>query len=207
MDELHKEQKELLEKLKNSKDEKETEEIIESTLKYMDFLHHRMLTDPLTHLYNRRKFRMDIEKEIHRAEHEGYNTSLIFFDIDHLKELNDKKGHQYGDWVLVMVGKVLQSSLHDYDKVYRMGGDEFAIIIPDSSLGEAEAALKRLKEKIKSEINITISAGLANYKESTKSVKDLFKITDQALYKSKNEGRDRITVCYPEKKKSSAVIE
>ncbi len=164
---------------------------------YMKDIFSHVLIDHLTGLYNKRKFDLDIKKEVHRAEHEGHDVSLVIYDIDDFKKLQDnhEQKHSYGDYVLENVGKISKRLVHDFDNVYRIGGEEFSIILPNTKINDgATASMQRIMHKLKEELSITVSAGIANYKQNANGVDELFRFADQAMYESKMNGKNRITI-------------
>jgi len=165
-----------------------------------EMLAHR---DELTGLNNRRAFDELLEKEIARTRRVGRSTSLMMIDIDYFKRVNDSHGHQAGDAILRGFGDVLLRQSRINDHVCRYGGEEFSIILPETSAARALRSAKRLCGKVKrwpfdiggDEIGITISIGVATYPQHTDSQKGLVKAADTALYAAKRAGRDQ-AVCY-----------
>ena len=149
--------------------------------------------DPLTGVYNRRKFDRDIELVVAMSERTKRGSSLIIIDIDHFKEYNDVHGHQRGDKVLKEVTECLEKSLREYDKIhiYRYGGEEFVIIISDISIQDAAKIGDRLRENVKNLCEVTVSVGISHYKEVSDNIQNLLKNADEALYQAKHGGRDR----------------
>ena len=157
--------------------------------------------DSLTGLKNRRYF-----DELYRHEREVSARSdrpfcLLIFDIDHFKQFNDSHGHEAGDQALRMVGDVLRSCFRGSDTVCRYGGEEFAVLMPGASLEEARQRAEQLRVAIEAEQiehrgealgNITISAGIACWKENCPAFDDLFRVSDKALYEAKEAGRNRV---------------
>ena len=152
--------------------------------------------DPLTGVYNRRKFDRDIELVVAMSERTKRGSSLIIIDIDHFKEYNDVHGHQRGDEVLKEVTGCLEKSLREYDKIhiYRYGGEEFVIIISDISIQDAAKIGDRLRENVKNLCEVTVSVGISHYKEVSDNIQNLLKNADEALYQAKHGGRDRVAV-------------
>ncbi len=152
--------------------------------------------DPLTGAYNRRKFDRDLELVIAMSERTNKGTSLLMIDIDHFKKYNDKYGHQKGDQVLREVSQCLEKNLRVYDKshIYRYGGEEFVVIIPDIANKEAFIIGERLRKNVKETSDISISIGISHYKESSDNLQRLIYNADKALYEAKRMGRDRVVV-------------
>ena len=157
--------------------------------------------DELTGLYNRRYFMDVVEREIARTKRHGTGLALSMMDLDHFKKINDTYGHSAGDTVLSEIGKILKKWARQTDLVCRYGGEEFAFIMPNTGLRGARVACERLREMVSkhpfeyetSRFQITISIGIAVYNGSAdQSPKDLIKKADGALYRAKEEGRDRV---------------
>ncbi|MFO7814202.1 MAG: GGDEF domain-containing protein [Halanaerobiales bacterium] len=152
--------------------------------------------DKLTGIYNRRKLD-DILKDIHN-ESQRYNNdfSIILLDLDHFKEVNDNYGHQTGDEVLKEVSSLLLDKIRKVDYCGRWGGEEFLIILPETDLDSAVILAERLRGEIEDYEftkvgNITSSFGVASYLEN-KDIREIIKAADDALYKAKEEGRNRV---------------
>jgi len=157
--------------------------------------------DSLTNLYNRRVFEEKLALEIIRANRYKHSLSLCMLDIDYFKNVNDSYGHQKGDEVLMEVSKLIKSTLRDIDFCGRYGGEEFVIVLPETSSSEAKEFAERLRSKISNEVfildnkekfNITISAGISEISEKSNSLESLIKLADLAMYHAKNSGRNCI---------------
>ena len=155
--------------------------------------------DSLTGLNNRRCFDDIMNKESERAERYHHPTSLIMLDLDHFKKVNDNFGHQTGDQVLRILGKILLEEVRQCDTPCRYGGEEFAIILPETELGKAIKIAERIRQTIEQEnivthnnihLKITASLGIASTEEN-QSI-DLIEAADQALYHAKKSGRNRL---------------
>ncbi len=151
--------------------------------------------DNLTKAYNRRYFIEYMKKEISRAERKNTEFSLIMFDIDHFKIINDTYGHSAGDEVLKTLINIVQKDLRKSDILSRIGGEEFTILLTDSKLKEAVNTAERARNTIekynfKDIGNITVSFGITAYQEGD-MVDDILKRADTALYLAKNGGRNR----------------
>ena len=160
-------------------------------------------TDPLTNLYNRRFFTEQAEKEYQRAKRYSLSMTLISIDIDYFKSINDKFGHPAGDQVLIEIAKQLKTSLRQTDILARIGGEEFSILLPETSAISAVAFAERIKEEQskllmtgdwQGEINLSVSIGVSSLIASDEAFDVLFSRADKALYQAKNTGRN--TVCY-----------
>jgi len=161
--------------------------------------HYRALSivDSLTGLYNRRHFQELLAREIARARRYSQELSLLMIDIDHFKKYQDRVGHVAGDQALRNVGQTLLSSVRGVDAISRYGGEEFAIIMPETGKEQAAAAAKRTKEAVAEaqapgRKKLTVSIGIANYPEDAKDEEQLVFRADQALYQAKQAGRNRI---------------
>lgn len=160
------------------------------------------ITDGLTNLYNSRYFYSQLELEVDRFRRYNHPLSLLLLDIDHFKQYNDSFGHIEGDKVLVKLGKVIRSCLRRMDTGYRYGGEEFTIILPETTSEEARIVAERLKATLKEasfnpclgkEVKITISIGITEYSPK-EDISSFVQRADKAMYISKESGRDRITV-------------
>ena len=157
-------------------------------------------TDWLTKLPNRRQFDETFERLTHQSKRFGEPLTLVLFDIDHFKQINDGHGHAAGDEVLSRIGAMVQDCVRKADLPARLGGDEFAVILYHTEEAQAEVFVKQLVETIKGhavdhngiEIPVTISAGLAEYGGANDSPQALYFAADRALYAAKRNGRD----CY-----------
>jgi diguanylate cyclase (GGDEF)-like protein len=159
--------------------------------------------DYLTGLANVREFYRLFHDEIRRAERYQHSFSLVILDIDTFKEVNDTHGHQIGDLVLQEVGIKLRELVRNIDHVARIGGDEFAMLLPETGSDHAAELAERIRvffadhrieamSKPGLVLRVTISLGLATYPTAASQANDLFAIADQALYQAKNTGRNRL---------------
>jgi diguanylate cyclase (GGDEF)-like protein len=165
------------------------------------------ITDGLTRLYNLRHFYKQLELEIDRSNRYGHSLALLLLDIDHFKKCNDTYGHLEGDKVLVRLGQTIRLCLRTMDSAYRYGGEEFTIILPETTGKEANNVAERISASVESErfsteagedFSITISIGVTEYfKEEQLST--FIHRADQAMYKSKAKGRNRISFLAAEK--------
>ncbi len=160
-------------------------------------------TDPLTQLANRRFLMNVFEKEFHRSVRHKHPLSLIMADIDHFKKINDTYGHQQGDLVLKAVADTMRNLLREYDVAARFGGEEFALVLPETALLQATHVAERIRERIAAmrfegslaPLRMTISLGVASSPgKGIKGVNDLIRVADDALYTAKREGRNRVVV-------------
>jgi diguanylate cyclase (GGDEF)-like protein len=167
---------------------------IENARQFRD-LHELAVRDPLSGLHNRRYFDDTLAHEVKRAHRYDRRLALIFFDIDNFKSINEEIGHLGGDSVLVEVADRLRSVVRGADIPCRVGGDEFAVILPESSLDDAERFFRRLQLAIQGQPvgripNVGISAGMAELGRDDDAT-SLFRRVDQGLYRAKRAGKDR----------------
>ncbi len=153
-------------------------------------------SDPLTTLANRRGFRELLDLELERARRGYAHISLLIGDLDGFKEVNDRAGHQVGDAALRRVARVLNEGKRQVDSAARVGGEEFALVLPDTSQDGAFALAERLRCALREEfasdsVPITISFGLATYPTHGETAASLLRAADEALYAAKDSGRDR----------------
>jgi two-component system cell cycle response regulator len=152
-------------------------------------------TDSLTQVANRRAFQATLENEIARSLRSRDPVSLIMIDIDNFKVLNDTYGHQVGDEVLRQVALTFRTFSRDIDTVARYGGEEFAVILPGCGPEDALASAERLRRSVLERvaaIPVTVSAGAATFAGRTGTANELIKAADDAMYKAKREGRNRV---------------
>lgn len=163
-------------------------------------------TDPLTGLNNRRHVMERLEEELQRSHRLNEPLSIISIDIDHFKSINDTYGHPCGDLVLQQLAEMLRNNVRSYDVVGRIGGEEFLIINPGTSLEDALALAERILAAVRAEpvtdgecsVSITISAGIAVVTNEDLNVGTLLRRVDRALYKAKEQGRDCIEIATSE---------
>jgi diguanylate cyclase (GGDEF)-like protein len=150
--------------------------------------------DPLTGVYNRRKFDNDIGLLISMSERTTKGCGLLIIDIDNFKEFNDKFGHFEGDLLLKRLTQNIEQNLRNYDKIhiYRYGGEEFVVIVPDTTSNNALAIGERLRRSVKHNCHITISIGVSHYKELAGNINELITNADKALYEAKRKGKDKV---------------
>lgn len=168
----------------------------------LDKLKKLAITDGLTGLYNLRYFYDQLAIEIDRFNRYHHPLSLLLLDIDHFKDYNDAYGHLEGDKVLINLAKIISGCLRKMDTAYRYGGEEFTIILPETSLEKAMIAAKRIKtdlskitfspEGSRHPIAVTISIGVTEYSPK-EDISEFVKRADDAMYISKKNGRDRIS--------------
>lgn len=149
------------------------------------------LRDSLTGLANRRHMGIIMNDNLARAKRSGTPFSVIMFDIDHFKKVNDTQGHDAGDVILVETTRVASGELRDIDLKVRFGGEEFLVLLPDAGLDEASNVAERIRLAVQEKVAITISLGVTSYREGDDQ-EGLIKRVDTALYRAKNEGRNRV---------------
>ena len=160
------------------------------------------MTDPLTQTLNRRAFFRFSEREVSRASRYGTQLAVLMLDIDHFKQVNDVHGHAVGDVVLKAMVKTISDSIRDEDLIGRLGGEEFAIVLPQTSPERAEIVANRLRQEIKAltfegeggTFNVTISIGISEPTDSDMDIVASLERSDKALYTAKRNGRDRVVI-------------
>jgi diguanylate cyclase (GGDEF)-like protein len=158
--------------------------------------------DPLTKLLNRRSFLTRVNYEISRSNRYKNDLSYMIVDIDNFKRINDTYGHLTGDAVLKAFSKKISGILRDSDFIGRIGGEEFAIALPDTSMNSAKKMAERIRKEIaehtiqykNKSINFTVSIGISKLMLDEKSIAEAFSRADSALYQAKNSGRDKVRV-------------
>ncbi len=200
------------------------EEVLDDELSYLQLFAHQMelaitiadlfekvkkqaLTDVLTDLYNRRYFEDALQKEAERSERLNQPFTLISLDLDFLKQINDTYGHNYGDSAIKTIGKVLKRNARSIDIPARIGGEEFNLLLPGIDSKGGMIAAERIRaaieaEKIEKIGKITASIGVATYIEHTKSIDELLEMADQAMYRAKINGRNRVVLAREDGKDS-----
>jgi len=162
------------------------------------------ITDGLTKLYNSRYFYNQVDLEVDRSNRYHHTLSLLLLDIDHFKVYNDSYGHLEGDKVLVQIGEVIKACLRKMDTAYRYGGEEFTVILPETSGQEAIHVAERIRTSIEKEVflpdsgqenKITISIGVTQYIPGER-ISALVERADKAMYVSKENGRNRISAIF-----------
>jgi len=170
-----------------------------SSLRLRETLHIQSIRDPLTGLFNRRYMEESLEREIRRADRKQRPLAALMLDLDHFKRYNDTLGHAAGDAMLRAIGSFLQSRMRKDDIVCRYGGEEFTIIMPESSLEIAKQRAEKLRQQGKElEISlngqflgsVTFSVGIACFPEHGTTSEQLLRAADLALYRAKAAGRD-----------------
>ncbi|MCG8519208.1 MAG: diguanylate cyclase [Pseudomonadales bacterium] len=164
----------------------------------MDQLTHQALHDRLTGLFNRAKMEDQLQQEIHRAHRYGSVFSLVLFDVDHFKSVNDRFGHDAGDAVLQVVAGQLRNNVRAADLVARWGGEEFLVLLPETTMEAAWDVAEHLRQSVAgAEVpipggQVTVSAGVSAFQPGEQSVETAIKRADLGLYQAKEAGRNRV---------------
>ena len=169
-------------------------------LAYHEEIYRLMTVDGLTQIYNRRYFDEVLERELNRSKRYERVLSLLVFDIDHFKQINDTHGHLAGDAVLRQLASLVRGRLRREDVFARTGGEEFGVLLPEISLGGARTTAEKVRRIVetmqvsldKGPIRCTVSLGLAATEETDAAGKDLYARADANLYAAKNGGRNRV---------------
>ncbi|HEY7698769.1 MAG TPA: diguanylate cyclase [Vicinamibacteria bacterium] len=173
------------------------------------------ITDGLTGLYNRPFFDASLRRELKRARRYGLAFSLVMLDLDDFKMVNDVHGHVVGDEALSRLSEVIRASVREIDVACRYGGEEFALILPETSRTGAYIVSERIRVDAKDlferkplgsdpseKVSMSVSGGIAIYPTDSNSAEGLLRMADKALYRSKHEGKNRITLHAEEKRRS-----
>jgi diguanylate cyclase (GGDEF)-like protein len=168
-------------------------------------LEQETFTDPLTGIYNRRFMEKRLAEEISKARRYNFELSVLLFDLDYFKRVNDEYGHQAGDQMLIEFSALVNEQLRDSDILSRYGGEEFIIIAPNTGPANAALLAERLRARIEAqeflkdhegiqqtELHITVSIGLASFGDGNDNEETLIVNADRNLYRAKGEGRNRV---------------
>lgn len=177
-----------------------SEERLRTITRLHEQLQEQALRDPLTGLYNRRYLAELFAREMARSQRERTPIALALIDLDHFKQLNDRHGHLVGDDVLRAVAIQLTSNLRGSDAVFRIGGEEFLLLLPGATDKEAFARLHSLGQALAGQalptrvgpLAVTLSAGLAVWPEQGQTLDELMQVADAALYEAKRNGRNQV---------------
>lgn len=163
-----------------------------------DEFEHLSVTDPLTGLSNKLYLDRRLIEEINRSKRHRFPLSLMMIDVDFFKSYNDKFGHVEGDNALKIVGEKLKESLRAVDVAARFGGEEFSILLPQTTIEEAETIAERVRARIENtdfpNRKITVSIGIADCSPEVNCAKDFINLADKALYEAKEKGRNNVKV-------------
>lgn len=178
-------------------------ELTQERTKMLDQLKELSITDDLTKLYNSRYFYQQLQNEIKKFYRYHRPLSLLLIDIDHFKFYNDTYGHLEGDKILFKIAGLISSCLRAMDTAYRYGGEEFTIILPETSCDAALIVAERLLRTVRttffdenSGTKITVSIGVSEYADS-EAMNDFIRRTDKAMYVAKGKGRNCISFLLP----------
>jgi diguanylate cyclase (GGDEF)-like protein len=174
-----------------------------ANLKMREMLKIQSVRDPLTGLYNRRYMEESLTRELRRAARKKTELGVMMLDVDHFKQFNDTFGHEAGDSVLRSLGNLLRTQFRAEDIVCRYGGEEFTVILPDTSVQLTQQRAEELREAAKRELvqlrgqslgAVSLSIGVASFPANGATSETLLGAADAALYRAKEAGRDRVTV-------------
>ncbi len=169
-------------------------------------LYHMAIYDGLTSIFDKRYFKIWAENEFARVRRYKTDLSLIMFDIDHFKNINDTYGHRAGDFILTEVARVTQNIIRKADIFARYGGEEFIIALPETNIRQAQMTAEKLRQIIEKHpfnfeghtLSVTISLGVVSLEKThEQTFEKLLQDVDQALYESKTSGRNRTTIFHP----------
>ncbi|MET0341813.1 MAG: GGDEF domain-containing protein [Polyangiales bacterium] len=167
---------------------------------YHEEMYRLMTLDALTEVHNRRHFQETIEREFARSRRYDHPFALILIDVDHFKQVNDLRGHQAGDLVLRRIGAILRRKVRTNDLAARIGGEEFALILPETTASGARSLAEKLRKMVETEryehdgeaFRVTASLGVAVYARDVADAAALVKLADERLYRAKRTGRNRV---------------
>src|ERR1700675_3056906 len=161
------------------------------------------ITDDCTGLYNARHLYKTLETEVYRSSRFGYEFSILFIDLDHFKTVNDTHGHLIGSKLLAEIGYLVKAQLRLIDFAFRYGGDEFVVLLPQTSKDQAVVVARRLQDSLRSgtfcieqglNLNVRGSMGLATFPNDAQTPHDIIRQADEMMYMVKNSSRDNIGV-------------
>jgi diguanylate cyclase (GGDEF)-like protein len=180
--------------------------LVLANLRVREALRSQSIRDPLTGLFNRRFMEESLEREVRRAARNDEGVALLMLDLDHFKLFNDTFGHQAGDMLLRGVGNFLSQGARGQDVACRYGGEEFLLVLAGASIDAACKRAELLREDLKQLAvrhagqvlgRITVSIGVSAFPGHGATVEELVRVADKALYRAKEEGRDRVVVAEP----------
>ncbi|MFQ5442076.1 MAG: diguanylate cyclase [Thermodesulfobacteriota bacterium] len=170
---------------------------------YFKRIHELTITDDLTHLFNARYLHMRLEDEVERARRFHYDLSMLFIDLDYFKKVNDSYGHLSGSKLLTEVAHLLKGEIRSVDMAFRYGGDEFIILMPETSKRNARIVANKLRKSVKKTVflkdegincRLTASFGVASFPKDAENKTDLIHMADNAMYRVKDKKRDGVEV-------------
>src|SRR5712664_867503 len=171
--------------------------------RHVQRIHELTITDDCTSLYNARHLNFILETEIYRSQRYDYEFSLVFIDLDHFKKVNDTFGHLMGSKLLAEVGEKIKTHCRLIDFAFRYGGDEFVLLLPQTSKESAMLVARRLHKMLREStwlpgeglnIKLTASMGVASYPVDSRTKEGLLHLADEAMYLAKNTSRDSVAV-------------
>ncbi len=165
-------------------------------LKLYKELHYLSITDPLTHLHNFRYFHRGLDYELKRIKRHPRPLAVMMIDVDNFKSYNDSFGHPEGSQLLMDIGKILKKDLREVDILCRYGGDEFAVVLPETGKDQAEAVAEKIRKAVqeaKFRHPVTVSIGIGMYTPNAGRY-ELTSKADRALYQAKHEGKNKVCV-------------
>ena len=174
-----------------------------ANLRLREVLRSQSIRDPLTGLFNRRHMEESLEREVHRAARNEECVTLLMLDIDHFKQFNDTFGHQAGDTLLRALGDFLSQRTRGQDVACRYGGEEFVLILAGATAEDGCKRAELLRQELKQLTvqhagqvlgRISVSIGISAFPGHVATAEELLRAADQALYRAKAEGRDRVVV-------------
>jgi diguanylate cyclase (GGDEF)-like protein len=174
-----------------------------ANLALRETLRQQAIRDPLTNLFNRRYMEASLERELLRAARNHQSVSVIMLDVDHFKQVNDRHGHSTGDAVLRQLGRYLNEHIRGGDIACRYGGEEFTLILPETTLAQARQRAEQHRQEFKALTllgdqheagALTISLGVATFPEQGDTAEQVLQAADAALYRAKHNGRNRVEV-------------
>jgi diguanylate cyclase (GGDEF)-like protein len=161
------------------------------------------ITDDCTGLYNARHLYKTLETEVYRSSRFGYEFTVVFIDLDHFKQVNDTHGHLIGSKLLAEIGYVIKAQLRLIDYAFRYGGDEFVVLLPQTSKDSALVVARRLRDTLRTStfcqeeglnLNVRASMGVATYPHDAKTPHEIIRQADEMMYLVKNTSRDNIGI-------------
>jgi diguanylate cyclase (GGDEF)-like protein len=161
------------------------------------------ITDDCTGLYNARHLYKTLETEVYRSSRFGYEFSVLFIDLDHFKQVNDTHGHLIGSKLLAEIGYLVKAQLRLIDFAFRYGGDEFVVLLPQTTKDQALVVAKRLRDALRASsfchdeglnLNVRASIGLATYPHDARDTHEIIRQADEMMYLVKNSTRDNIGI-------------
>lgn len=173
-----------------------------ASLRMRETLRDQSIRDPLTGLFNRRFLEESLSRELEAARRRDRSLSVALIDLDHFKNVNDNFGHDAGDEVLRSMADLFRTHFRSSDIVCRYGGEEFAVVLPESAANEAAARSNELRHRVKKLMvrhkdrlidSVTLSIGIAAFPDSGATAEELLRAADTYLYESKRKGRDLVT--------------